>query len=219
MTSATETLPVKSSPAIQKEESQFSVVFWRFRRHRLAVLSLILLTVILLASLLAPVITTYPRDAVDVSTPNRPAPPGVSGTEGQVSRTLDGDTLRSFTREFTPLPVTEAEKEQAHEDLEWFIREYGGTVDWSEIPDHKPATEDFFFDNEGNIWVVPVAAADKEWRVVEIFDPEGRYLGRVDLPFRLARPYPVIRNDMMYAVIQDEMEVPYVVRARIEKPD
>ena len=84
MTSATEMLSVENKPTIQKEEGQFSVVFRRFRRHRLAVFSLVLLSVIFLASLLAPVITTYPRDAVDVSAPNRPAPPGVSGSEGQV---------------------------------------------------------------------------------------------------------------------------------------
>lgn len=131
--------------------------------------------------------------------------------------TLGGDTLRSLTREFTPLPVTETDMEVAREDLEWFIREYGGKVDWSKIPDHKPATEDFFFDDEGNIWVVPVTTAEQEWRVVDIFDPEGRYLGRIDLPFRLARPYPVIRDNVMHAVIEDEMEVPYVVRVRIEK--
>jgi hypothetical protein len=131
--------------------------------------------------------------------------------------TLDGDTLRSVTREFTRVPVTEADREQAREALAWFIREYHGQVDWSKIPDHKPATEDFFFDDEGNIWVIPVTAAEREWRVVEIFDPEGRYLGRIDLPFRLARPYPVIRDNVMHAVIEDEMEVPYVVRVRIEK--
>ncbi len=130
--------------------------------------------------------------------------------------TLEGDTLRSFTREFTPLPVTDADMEQAREDLEWFIR-YGGKVEWSKIPDHKPATEDFFFDDEGNVWVVPVATAERDWQVLEIFDSEGRYLGRIDLPFRLARPYPVIRNNVMHAVIEDEMEVPYVVRVRIEK--
>ena len=131
--------------------------------------------------------------------------------------TLQGDTLRSFTREFEPLPVTEADMDQAREDLEWFIN-YGGNVDWSKIPDHKPATDDFFFDDEGNIWVIPVTMAEQDWQVVEVFDPEGRYLGRIDVPFRLTRPYPVIRNGVMYAVVEDEMEVPYVVRARIEKP-
>jgi hypothetical protein len=132
--------------------------------------------------------------------------------------TLDGDTLRSFTREFEPIPVTEADMEQAHEDLEWFTRQ-GGNVDWSKIPGHKPATDDFFFDDEGNIWVVPESPTGSEWQAVDVFDPEGRYLDRIDLPFRLVSwPYPIIRNGVMHAVIQDELEVPYVVRARIVRP-
>jgi peptide/nickel transport system permease protein len=53
-------------------------------RHRLAVFSLILILVIFIASLLAPWITTYPRDAVDVATNVRPAPPGIAGSEGLV---------------------------------------------------------------------------------------------------------------------------------------
>jgi hypothetical protein len=133
-----------------------------------------------------------------------------------IQLTLSGDTVRSFTREFDPLPVTEADMEEAREELEWFIN-YGGKVDWSKIPDHKPATEDFFFDDEGNVWVVPVTTAERSWQVVEVFDPDGRFLGRIDLPFRLTRPYPIIRAHVMHAVVQDAMGVPYVVRAWIEK--
>lgn len=131
--------------------------------------------------------------------------------------TPEGDTLRSFTRDFTALPVTEEDRAEAREDMEWFLSQ-GGNADWSKIPNRKPATDVFFFDDEGNIWVIPVTTADREWRVVDVFDPEGRYLGSIDLPFQLTRPYPVIREDVMYAVTRDEMEVPYVVRARIEKP-
>jgi hypothetical protein len=51
----------------------------------------------------------------------------------------------------------------------------------------------------------------------EVFDPEGRYLGRVLLPFRLAS-VPVIRGDVLVGVTENELEVPFVVRARIVKP-
>jgi peptide/nickel transport system permease protein len=78
-------LPSKRKPAAAvKEESQFSVVARRFMRHRLAVFSLILILVIFTASLLAPWITTYPRDTVDVATTARPAPPGIAGSEGNI---------------------------------------------------------------------------------------------------------------------------------------
>ena len=131
---------------------------------------------------------------------------------------LEGDTLRTITREFEPLPVTQADIDSAMTGFEWFIRN-GGKVDPSRIPGTKPATEEFLFDDEGNIWVLPVTSRAEEGRVVDIFDPEGRYLGRIQLPFQLStNPPPVFRDGYVYAVTEDELEVPYIVRARIEKP-
>jgi peptide/nickel transport system permease protein len=85
MATAAETLPSKGKTAAKiKEESQFAVVAKRFLRHRLAVFSLIMIAFVFTASLLAPVITVYPRDTVDVATNMRPAPPGIAGSEGNV---------------------------------------------------------------------------------------------------------------------------------------
>lgn len=51
-----------------------------------------------------------------------------------------------------------------------------------------------------------------------MFDAVGRYLGRVEVPFRLGFfPLPVFRNGKLYVVTRDELEVPYIVVARIEK--
>ncbi len=83
-TAAAGALPVKKLAEATKEEGQLSVVLRRFRRHRLAVVSVFLLILVFGASLLAPVITTFPRDAVDISAPNRPAPPGIAGTAGSL---------------------------------------------------------------------------------------------------------------------------------------
>lgn len=85
MASVAEMLPSKGKTTGKvKEESQFAVVAKRFLRHRLAVFSLIMIALIFTASLLAPVITVYPRDTVDVATNARPAPPGIAGSEGYV---------------------------------------------------------------------------------------------------------------------------------------
>lgn len=65
-------------------ESQLKVVFRRFRRHKLAMISLILLIIIFGSSLLAPVITTFERDQIDVSSSSRPAPPGVVSNDGRM---------------------------------------------------------------------------------------------------------------------------------------
>ena len=132
--------------------------------------------------------------------------------------TPDGDTVRTITRDFTALPVTEADMERAREQLESFIRN-GGKVDWSKIPSAKPATEEMYVDDEGYIWVRLVTAYEERGRAFDIFDPEGRFLCTVRPAFSIARyPPPIFRDGVMYAVSGNELEVPYVVRARIVKP-
>lgn len=129
-----------------------------------------------------------------------------------------GDTLRTITRDFTPLPVTEADMEEARERLESFVRN-GGKVDWSKIPDTKPATDDFFFDDQDNVWVLPVTTQDDAGRIFDVFDGDGRFLGTVRSPAPLSmNPAPIFRGGMLYGVTEDELEVPYVVRLAIEKP-
>jgi hypothetical protein len=67
MTASARTIGPSSRAEDATQENQLKVVFRRFRRHRLAMISSILLLMIFVASLLAPVITTFPRDAIDVS--------------------------------------------------------------------------------------------------------------------------------------------------------
>lgn len=68
----------------EKQESQLHVIWRRFRRHKLAVISLILILFIFTASLLAPVIAPFERDAIDLSSSVRPAPPGTVDSQGRV---------------------------------------------------------------------------------------------------------------------------------------
>ena len=126
-----------------------------------------------------------------------------------------GDTLRTVTREYTALPVTSADMDRAREDMEWFI-EQGGEVDWSKIPDTKPATETLYFDDRGNLWVMPVTETADQRRLLDVFDPEGRFLGTVRLPFPIAQsPFPVFRGSVVWAVTRDDLDIPWVVKARI----
>jgi hypothetical protein len=127
----------------------------------------------------------------------------------------EGDTLRSVRREYEALPVTAGDLEAAREDLKWFI-EAGGKPDWSRIPQVKPAFEDFILDDESNLWVQLVTEGDEEGRRFDVFDPEGRYLGEVTTPFGVEfYPPPIIRAGYLYAVTEDELEVPFAVRAAI----
>lgn len=129
-----------------------------------------------------------------------------------------GDTVRRVTRAFDAVPVTGEDVDGAIADLEWFTRR-GGKVDRSRIPGVKPALRELFVADDGHLWVGATTRdrADEGY-VLDIFDPEGRYLGPLRLPFRLSSyAPPVIRGDLLVGVTEDELEVPYVVRARIEK--
>ncbi len=141
---------------------------------------------------------------------------GLTGEYKLFQQTLDGDTVRIITKDYDPVPVTSSEMKAVKKNLEWFTRQ-GGKLDLSLIPDVKPGFDYFFLDNLGYIWVHPITAQPDD-EVFDIFDPEGEYLGRITLPFHLSfYPRPVFRDNMLYGVMRDELEVPYVIKARIDR--
>ena len=136
--------------------------------------------------------------------------------------TIDGEALRTITKDHEPIPVTDEEREQAIENLEWFTSQ-GGQIDRSKFPGSKPSTVSFFVDDERNLWVerqVAIADEDDAGRLFELFDGQGRYLGMLRLPFELRNsiPAPIVREGVLYGVTRDEIGVLYVVRGRVVKP-
>jgi peptide/nickel transport system permease protein len=75
---------LKDAAKEEKQERQISVIWHRFRKHKLAMISLVLISFVFISSLLAPVIAPFERDAIDLSSSIRPAPPGAVDTEGRV---------------------------------------------------------------------------------------------------------------------------------------
>jgi peptide/nickel transport system permease protein len=84
MTSVAQPVILKGAVEEEKSESQVRVIWRRFRRHRLAMISLILISFVFIASLLAPVIAPFERDAIDLSSNIRPAPPGIVDAAGRI---------------------------------------------------------------------------------------------------------------------------------------
>jgi peptide/nickel transport system permease protein len=82
-TAGTISLKKPASESEGRSQSQWQVTMRRFRRHRMAMISLVVIGIILLLSLLAPVLTPYGRDTVDLSTNIRPAPPGTVTDTGR----------------------------------------------------------------------------------------------------------------------------------------
>jgi sugar lactone lactonase YvrE len=145
---------------------------------------------------------------------------GVNDRYRFVSRSLvSNDTLRIIERDYDAVPVTRADRDSALASLDDFVKE-GGKIDPSRIPGTKPAYSAFIVDIEGNVWVLPFTETAQQDRLVDVFDPEGRYLGRVSLPFKVeSSPWPIITDRHIYAVTEDDLGVQYVVRGRIEKPE
>jgi hypothetical protein len=129
-----------------------------------------------------------------------------------------GDTLTIVEKVAVETPVTREDMERAQEELGWFT-ERGGKVDASRIPGVMPAVADFFFAEDGGIWVLPASEEGSPTPSLDVFDPQGRYQGRVVVPFPFKTdPLPVVRDGFFHAVTTDELDVAYVVRARIRSP-
>lgn len=141
-----------------------------------------------------------------------------TGTYELFRQSARGDTIRKVTKPFQAVPVTAADKDEALKGFKWFT-DQGGKVDASRIPGVKPAVEDFLVAEDGYLWVNPVVAdTSAQGRTLEIFDPEGRFLGVLRLPFELQfYPKPVLTGDRIIAMTQDSSGVPYIVRARVER--
>lgn len=129
--------------------------------------------------------------------------------------TFAGDTVQIVEKQYSPVPVTEAEKDERIEAYEWFTKQ-GGKIDRSRIPGVKPAYGGFFFDDQGYLWVVP-SVPEGESAGFDVFEPEGRYQGRVTGGSEMIRILrPLVRGEFMYGVVVDDLDVPYVVRNRIQ---
>lgn len=82
------------------------------------------------------------------------------------------------------------------------------------MPDNKPAIVRLAVDDVGRVWVER-SAPEGAYPQLDAYDRDGRYLGSVELMFSPYRYAPLcIRQGRVYAVVLDEMDVPFVVKSR-----
>ena len=128
-----------------------------------------------------------------------------------------GDTTLIVITARPPVPVTAAERDSVINQIRESLQASGVTteMDWSRIPEVKPSVETIFTSAEGNIWVtIPNLSGGTDY---DVLSSDGSYLGTVaagTLGVYRWLP-PVVVGDTFLAVVTDELEVPYVVRARI----
>ncbi len=63
------------------------------------------------------------------------------------------------------------------------------------------------FDPEGRMWVEALSASGRSW---DVFDREGRLLGTLPAPERSDRVQPFVRNEHLYLVRTDSLDVQHV---------
>jgi hypothetical protein len=130
-----------------------------------------------------------------------------------------GDTARSIARDVTPIAVSDEERTAAIDRVKDTFKDFPGVnLDFSRIPRVKPVLMGVHLDDRGLLWVRRTTA-DTTASAFDVFDRAGLLIASVEAPFAPSRSLkPVIRGDQFYALVRDEDDVPYILRARIVRP-
>lgn len=151
------------------------------------------------------------------------------------------DTVLRVERQAERVPVSSAERDDARERATFNMRRMDPGWRWNgpPVPDAKPPYSRVFGAQDDRIWaLVPQPAETIEWTAedherardasrpppyrfrepvaFDVFEPDGRYVGRVYAPRGFAtHPAPIFRGDHVWAVVRDELDVSHVVRFRL----
>ena len=135
-------------------------------------------------------------------------------TSYRIARTAeDGDTLVVIEAGLPEQPVTDADRSAYVDSIVEGRPELRGEAEEvaALMPDTKPILARILVDDEHRLWVQRITPADAP-AFYDLFSADGNYLGSVRLAFTAAGPL-VIRRSTIYTWIEDDLDVPYVVRA------
>jgi hypothetical protein len=120
----------------------------------------------------------------------------------------EATAFRRILREYDPVPVTAEEKAELEKQVP------PGMKIEIEFPKHHPAYTRFFLSDLGHLFVQTYEKADGGRFIHDIFDAEGRFIGRIPLkPSGLE-----ILKGKYYALEEDEDGYQYVKRYAVKWP-
>ena len=129
----------------------------------------------------------------------------------------DGDTTLLVETRRPPVGVPAVERDSVIDMMRQMTSNMGvGEWDWSRVPTVRPAVEDIFESDDGNLWVRTPAADGGV--LFDVYSQDGAHLGTARLGPGLNlfdRIAPVVRGELAWLIVTDELGVQYVVRARI----
>jgi hypothetical protein len=114
-------------------------------------------------------------------------------------------------------PLTPEQRARADSMIAADGRRAGSAMPFS-APERNPVLAGLEFDEGGRLWVVRTALPG-EPREVDVYDMDGSLVERIVYPAGLQLTYAVLSDTMIVGVKRDEMDVPYVVRFRLEASD
>jgi len=165
-------------------------------------------------------------------------------TDYRIDLHRDEEPVLRIEKEWEPVPVDSEEAQVLERQLTLMFRRFSPGWSWNgpPIPTTKPPFQEIFVGVGDRIWVqlhtASVAAlTEEEARAEEeaagfptnrfeeplafdVFEPDGRYLGRVEGPegFQVS-PEPVFNGASVWAVTEDDLGVQRVARFRLAPTD
>jgi hypothetical protein len=131
---------------------------------------------------------------------------------------LDGDTLLVMERAYEPISVSDSTRERTVREFQREGYSAAEGFDPGEVPRVYPPFDQIWEATDGSLWVR--RPLDGGAMGLDVFTPDGIYLGEVAVPDDFGRMLiHHITPEHMYAVARDELDVPYVVRLAIQRPD
>ena len=126
-----------------------------------------------------------------------------------------GDTTLILEARRPAVPVTTAERDSVIQEVSKSLANYPNPrLDWSKIPQTKPGVRGMFLASNGDLWVH--ASTTDSLRVYDVYRQDGHHIGSAATSLRIVDYLPpFVRDDHFWAVVSDELDVQYVVRARI----
>lgn len=145
---------------------------------------------------------------------------GVGSHEYRLSRIgRDGDTTLVIEQAYDAPPITATARDSAIAAAQERMTQLGvSTLDWSVIPERRPSIRHFFVDDVQRPWV-GVTTNDTSSRY-HVFDSTGVRQATVLLdfiPVDRGDLVPVYQGGRLYAVVQDSLDVTYIIRALREQ--
>jgi hypothetical protein len=121
-----------------------------------------------------------------------------------------GDTTRVIERDLVSGPLSDEEWGQEQERFQEFLDRFSDeTCEPRSLP--RPAERRVIlgitFDDTGRMWIERDAIGQL---ALDVFAPDGRLLATMDIPAHAERVPPYIRDDRLYLVVTDSLDVEYV---------